>query len=661
MRRVTTIALVLGLLLGSSPGYSANKKGSDAKPAHQKGRAPRTPASQLPPEASLPEANARVRKAIAEGDAKTVPSKLQEEKELSALRRAEEILFPHDAKGLEVGWSFALPEATHQPRILSYPGARHTRALQPEISAADLKWLRSLTLPDLPVHLDQRVVTYLKFYRDSHRGRTIAAIWARKAGRYVAAMKAELRRAGLPSDLIWLSMIESGHNPVIRSPAGAVGLWQFMPETGRMYGLTVDRWVDERRDPARATQAAIRFLGDLHQRFGNWELAMGAYNMGYAGMSRAIAKYNSNDYWTLSRLESGIPWETTLYVPKIFALAIVMNNREAFGLGRIKADATVSFDTILVLPATSFKEVAEACGAAQELIAQLNPQYLAGRLPPEKPADVGSWKVRVPRGTGRAAAPKLAKKEQSKVQLHQLRYGEGLREVAQLWGVSERSLRATNRLVKREVLPPGTLLILPKTATKLPTPPAVDAVVVARRVTPGDSQKLVFYRTQGSESLEEIASHLGVSTFELARYNSLNPRAKLRARLVIQALVSDSATFDKIALLNTQGAQVLLAGSPEFHSYFEGLKGKRRVTIAAQKGDTLHKIGRKYGMSVGSMERVNRRSRRTSLVPGQELVVYTNKPVASDLEPKQGSSLPAIVAPRPNLLPRLAGQEKEAP
>ena len=99
-------------------------------------------------------------------------------------------------------------------------------------------------------------------------------------------MKAEFRRAGLPTDLVWLSLIESGHNPTIRSPAGAVGLWQFMAQSGQMYGLTVDRWVDERRDPARSTQAAARFLDDLYRRFGSWELAMGAYNMGYAGMAR---------------------------------------------------------------------------------------------------------------------------------------------------------------------------------------------------------------------------------------------------------------------------------------------------------------------------------------------------------------------------------------
>src|SRR5204863_10052187 len=121
-------------------------------------------------------------------------------------------------------------------------------------------------------------------------GKAIAKVWAKKSGRYISAMKAEFAKAGLPTDLVWMSLIESGHSATIYSPVGAAGRWQFMPEAGRLYGLTVDRWVAERLDPQRSTEAAIRYLSDLHRRFGNWELAMAAYNMGYGGLSRAIRK-----------------------------------------------------------------------------------------------------------------------------------------------------------------------------------------------------------------------------------------------------------------------------------------------------------------------------------------------------------------------------------
>ena len=169
-----------------------------------------------------------------------------------------------------------------------------------------------------------------------------------------------MAKAGLPTDLIWLALIESGYNPTIRSPAGAAGLWQFMPDTARAYGLTVDRWVDERLDPRRATEAAVRLLSDLHRRFGNWELAMAAYNMGHGGLSRAIRKFNSNDFWELSRHEAGIPWETTLYVPKIFATAIVMNNPRAFGIGGVTPSGPEPFDIVRVAPGVLLSRVAAA-------------------------------------------------------------------------------------------------------------------------------------------------------------------------------------------------------------------------------------------------------------------------------------------------------------
>ena len=129
-------------------------------------------------------------------------------------------------------------------------------------------------------------------------------------------MRRVLREQGLPEDLIWVSLVESGFDPAIRSPAGAAGLWQLMPDGARIYGLVVDRWIDERLDPERSTDAAARYLADLHRRFGAWELALAAYNMGYGGLLAAIRKYNTNDYWELSRFESGIPFETALYVPR---------------------------------------------------------------------------------------------------------------------------------------------------------------------------------------------------------------------------------------------------------------------------------------------------------------------------------------------------------
>lgn len=621
------------------------------KKTHQRGSKPGTPAARLPDGVPLSEPNAKSRNAIAEGPTREELVRGAEDAELSALRDAERVLFPEPVRGVQSSWSFELPEAEDQSsRTLGLPLVLGTEALGPGVDPEDVKWLRTLTLPDLPVRLDRRVVTYLKFYRDSHRGRTIAAIWTRKSGRYVAEIKAQLRRAGLPTDLVWLSMIESGHNPEIKSPAGAVGLWQFMPESGRMYGLTVDRWVDERRDPARATQAAIRFLSDLYQRFGNWELAMGAYNMGYAGMSRAVSKYNSNDYWTLSRLESGLPWETTLYVPKIFALAIVMNNREAFGVGRTELDPAEAFDTIFVSPATPLSDAAKAAGISQKELESLNPGYLAGRIPPQGPGKLKKWPLRVPLGTGQKTLSKLSPPE-STAPSHRVRWGDTVAAIAADYGVKEADVMSANAIEPGERLREGTVLLLPRGASLARKPSEVTEVVINRNLVPGAGQRRIFYRVVPGDQLSELAAVFGVTESELVRWNALAPDAHLRDEMTLQVLVDQDVQLQTVRHIEQKQAQVFLAGSPEFHEHFEALKGKKRLQITVQKGDTLSNVGQRFGMTVGSMERVNRRSRGTELVPGEHLIVYTDKN-ATEKETADGTApLPSVVAPIPEALP----------
>lgn len=619
-------------------------------PSHQKGGRPSTPKAKLPEGVPLSTPNAKARHSIAEGPTQEEITAGAGDEQLSALRDAEKVLFPESVRGIETSWSYDVPHPENEEsRTLGLPLTYDAHDSQTGISSTDLAWLKSLTLPDLPIQLDRRVVTYLKFYRDSDRGRTIAAIWTRKSGRYVAEIKAKLRRAGLPTDLVWLSMIESGHNPTAESPAGATGLWQFIPESGRMYGLTVDRWVDERRDPARSTDAAIRFLSDLYRRFGNWELAMGAYNMGYAGMSRAIAKYNTNDFWSLSRLESGIPWETTLYVPKIFALAIVMNNRDAFGVGRQTLDAAESFDTVLLAPATSLKDSAKAAGTSLEEIKRLNPQYLADRLPPTENEGTKKWPVRVPRGTSADGLSKLSGGLASH-RTYRVRLGDTVENIAADNGVVLASLLKENTLSEGEYLAPGTILVLPTGAKKVTSTTPLD-VVVSRQLHPGKEEQVVYYEVRHHDRLEEIAAAFGVTEADLTRWNRLSPSAHLLKGMNLQIIVSKKARLDDVRYIAPARARVFLAGSSEFHEHFEGMKGKKRVLVTAKQGETLVGIGNRYGMTVGSMERVNQRSRSTKLVQGEQLIVYTDKKVAGQDAEETPGSLPAIEAPNPELLP----------
>ena len=628
----------------------------DGKPAHQRGPAPRKPSATLPEGVRPPEPDARARRRVALGltaEERRVPAP---DPELRALHEAEQTMFASRLRGVTPGWSWLPePELTRgvtelsdtglPPSVLERPEADEGRQL-----AVDAEWLKSLAMPDLPVRLDERVVQYLKFYRDSEKGRAIAHVWAKKAGRYAPALRAEFSKAGLPKDLIWLSLIESGHNPTIRSSAGALGLWQFIASSARMYGLTVDRWVDERLDPARSTQAAIRFLSDLHQRFGSWELAMAAYNMGYGGMSRAIQKFNTNDFWQLSRYEAGIPWETTLYVPKILAIAIVMNNKRAFGIDHVAPDPPESFDTVLVPPGQSLSDVAAAAKLSESQVQALNPQYLAARTPPGK-REV-RWPVRLPPGTGKAAAREMAEPDQApSYSAYRVRFGDTLQAIAEDHGTSEDALAKLNGIRAGERLRTGTILLMPK---GLAAASAVGRRVVA--VPPGNfqytSRDRVFYEVRQGDSLAAIASAFGVTQAELVAWNALDSAARLHAGMVFQVFVDKRRSLDDVRHVVEQEAMVLVTGTQEFYEHHEALNGRTRLVISCKEGDTLASVGKRYGMSVGSMERVNRRSRRDPLSPGDRVVVYAagTRP-SSTPNGAEPVALGSATAPHPELLP----------
>jgi membrane-bound lytic murein transglycosylase D len=654
----------------AEPARAADKKPVESKAeatkAHQKGRPPKKPNSTLPAGTQRSAPNDAARRVVAGGATAEQVRRGSTDPELSALRDADRVLFPKPLSGARAGFDWDLPEPqTRGPEVVASgvpPDARlrPTRAASAGDAASEAEWLEHLTMPNLPVRLEARVVKYLEFYRDNARGRAIARVWAKKSGRYTPALKAELAKAGLPTDLVWLSLIESGHSSTIVSPAGAAGLWQFMPESGRLYGLTVDRWVDERLDPSRSTEAAIRYLSDLHRRFGNWELAMAAYNMGYGGLSRAIQKFNTNDFWELSRYEAGIPWETTLYVPKIFAIAIVMNNKKAFGIADVAPEPAESFDTVLVAPGTSFDQIALAAEIATKRVESLNPHILAARTPPVRPGEkTPSFRVRVPAGKGVATSQRMNQvwAADSKIESYLVRFGDTLETIARARGTNIATLRQINRVRDDEPLPAGTVLLVPKPGESTPTTDAEDeVVVVAPRNWSYPDRRRVFYRIRSGDTLGHVAQAFDVSRSELEAWNALDPSARLQPGMVLQVFVQKGSDLSSVRYLEEARARVLIAGTPDFIDYHEGQKGKKRLTVEAKDGDTLASIGRRYGMSVGWMERINRRSRSKKLRPGDKLVVYVTRATPDPLARANGDErefepLPAIEAPHPEALP----------
>lgn len=553
---------------------------------------------------------------------KPVAVTLESDPELRALERAEKVLFPQSLRGIRAGFSFEDDGDWARPFPEALPANAQTSSTQ--------VWYRNLVLPSMYPNVDGRILTYLEFYRSKPEGRAILRAWAKKRGKYESVLVQALTKSGLPRDLVWQSLVESAHNPTIRSPAGAAGIWQFMPETARLYGLTVDRWIDERLDPERATEAAAKMMGAQFQRFGNWELALSAYNMGEAGLARTIRKYNTNDFWTLSRYESGLPWETALYVPRIIAITIAMNNPKEFGIDDVVPDDPIALDTVVLSAGMSLLTIARAAGISEQQLASYNPQLLAGRLPPVVGAAKALVRVYVPAGLGEGIRNRLSRLAGPEPDLegYAVKRGETIDSIASRLALLPATIREINRLGDSESVEPGTVLLLPRSSATEIDGLAGSSERIA--VVPPDTRlpvdkKRAFYRVSAGDTLSKVADGFGLSRAELLEANSLDPSAKLQPDMLLQVFLPKDFVPKDLKYEDSANYRVLLAGSEPFLEYFESQRGNERVVVQAKANDTLATIGARHGVSIGTMERINRRSRREVLLPGEPIVVYVQR------------------------------------
>lgn len=257
---------------------------------------------------------------------------------------------------------------------------------------------------DIPVIYNDQVKKWMSYFLN--RGRGYFERYTERAGRYAPILGAILEEHGLPRDLIFLAMAESGFNNVAKSWAAAVGPWQFMPYTGKMYGLEQDWYRDERRDPIKATVAAARYLTKLYDDFGQWEVAAAAYNAGEGKLGRAIKKYKSEDFWHLTKGKY-LKAETKNYVPKIMALAIIGKNLKSFGFDDVEFHEPLDFDEITVPASTDLIKLSEMMGVDFEEIQRLNPEVLRWFTPP----NIAEYRLRLPPNTAEKFAECCAKSD----------------------------------------------------------------------------------------------------------------------------------------------------------------------------------------------------------------------------------------------------------
>lgn len=318
---------------------------------------------------------------------------------------------------------------------------------------------------DIPIVRNEFVDRFVQMFEERQSDRM--ALYLKRSGRYEGMIRAKLRERGLPEDLIYLSMVESGFNPNARSKASAVGLWQFMAPTGRLYGLRIDAYVDERRDPERSTDAALQYLSDLYRQLGSWSLAAAAYNSGGNRVARIMREVTGaekgveDDFW---RIRSRLPSETREYVPLIYAAAIIGKEPQRYGLDDVERLMPLRVEKVEVPGGTSLAAVARAVGVDTGEIEELNPQLIQSVTPPGKP-----YPVRVPFGRASmfvanftpapvvAAAPAPAASPKT----HRVSNGESLSTIARRHGVSVAALQSENGMGRRTLIKPGQLLKIP--------------------------------------------------------------------------------------------------------------------------------------------------------------------------------------------------------
>ena len=503
----------------------------------------------------------------------------------------------------------------------------------------DQPWLDRLEMPDLPVTWSQKLVDYLVFYKDDPRGRSIMESWLVAQGRYREMITSRLRAAHLPQDLLYDAMIESSYDPDDSSYAGALGLWQFMPEGGRIYGLREDRWVDERKDPLRSTIAQMDYFADLYQRFGDWQLALAAFNVGYGATLRSIARYNTNDYYQLCEYENGLPWETCLYTPKVLAAAIVGHNRGLFGFDKLKELPPETWEEVALPQSVSLGALARVAGSTEAELHRLNPQLKHARTPPE-----AGYVVRVPAGHKAGVQQRIAELESEwgGYDAYVMSHGERFEDVAVTFGTSVGALRKLNDVKDDTELDGGTIVVVPRIseADRAKNRARAKAKLLGSGVDQKDGEPLivavpdrdavvegkqrVFYRVVTGDSLGGIAKAFGVRRGELATWNGLDDDAKVHPKMVIMAWVAPAfdAAAHHVRLLDEDGLVVVTRGSDEHLDLAESRTGRVREEYVATGREKLEDVARKFGLKSHDLARINKISYDTVLAKGDTIIVY---------------------------------------
>ncbi len=434
---------------------------------------------------------------------------------------------------------------------------------------------------DLPVVENAKVRYFVEYY--SGPARQGFRRWLERSGRFLPMMREVFAEEGLPLDLTYLAMIESGFNTRAVSSAQAVGPWQFMKKTGHVFGLDKDWWHDERRDPLKATRAAARYLDELYRQFDDWSLAIAAYNAGAGKVSRAIRASGSRDFWELS-YSGYLKKETSHYLPKLFAALLIAKEPAKYGFSDLEYQQPLEFDVVKLSSSTDLEIIARLSDVSREEIHKLNPELNRWCTPP----GLTSYPVRLPAGKAKSFKRRYAKIDpvhRSNFRRHRIKHGDTLLSLARHYGIPSRDIAALNKIRNPRALKVGRNLILPLLPGASPA-----ASEVAEDYTRSRQDA---YKVRKGDNLWRIARRFHLATSQLCSWNNIQPREVLQP-----------------------GRVLLLAGSGG-----QGNRGTKEVVYQVRSGDTLWDIGRRFNLKASDIVDWNKLKSNHVLQPGDSLTL----------------------------------------
>lgn len=484
---------------------------------------------------------------------------------------------------------------------------------------------------EIPIVLNPHVNREIKSLTTNERSFFVAAL--SRSAKYRPMIVAKLKEAGIPAELAWLPLIESGYKVSAYSSARALGMWQFIASTGHRYGLKRDEYIDERMDPEKSTDAAIAYLKELHQMFGDWETVLSAYNCGEGRVLRTIRTQNINYLDNFWDLYGKLPVETARYVPRFIATIHIINNLKDYDLADVAYEAPVNFETVTVSKRVSLKDLGSASGVSECLLRDLNPELRHGILPPT------TYSLKVPVNYSdkilasvtvlQDAAPPRPEKVTAASSngggggtYHKVSKGETIVSIARKYNKSVYELISSNNLNKKSKLSAGKLVRIPdgsETKSQKTVSKKDSAKPIAKS---GSRPASVEYKVKKGDTVWTIAKNYGTTPDRIISMNKLSG-SSVRVGTVIKI----DASADPGLTVSSSDAKASVQSKPdnrEKSSKQAAVKTTASSGQAAYKvkqGDNIFSIARQHNISVDRILALNRLPKDTKIFPGQSLHV----------------------------------------